>query len=52
MFVAHGSLQTMLADDDAARSLINVPDHTGASPLILAMTAVVVNAIAWNEYNS
>ena len=37
MFVAHGSLQTMLADDDAARSLINVPDHTGASPLILAM---------------
>ena len=27
----------MLADDDAARSLINVPDHAGASPLILAM---------------
>lgn len=37
-FVTHGSLVTLLADDDIARRLINVPDTNGRSPLVLAMS--------------
>lgn len=36
-FVAHGSLRTMLEDDDVAKQLINAPDKNGDSPLVMAM---------------